>query len=63
MLVDTMPPIVNMVTLLSDGYIMEEEGAEGVAVVANRRQVETRWIGRDDDSGISEYLVAIVNRC
>lgn len=58
--VDAQAPVVNVVTLLSDGYVMEEEEEDGVAVVANRRQVEARWIGRDDDSGISEYLVAIV---
>ena len=55
--IDMVPPIVSMVTVLSDSYVDENED---VLVIASQTHVEARWIGSDVGSGIAEYRVGIV---
>ena len=56
-LVDAGNPEVEYVTVFADGYPDDEEG---VLTIANPTQIEGKWWGLDGESGISEYLVAVV---
>ena len=56
--IDVTRPLITMVMVLSDAYLLE--GEEQVGVVASTEKVELRLSGRDDGSGIAEYLVAVV---
>ena len=58
MTIDVTRPLITMVMVLSDAYLLE--GEEQVGVVASTEKVELRLSGRDDGSGIAEYLVAVV---
>ena len=55
--VDLIAPTVESVTVLGDTYLTDEDSL----MLGNSKQVEARWEGSDDGSGISEYLVAVVN--
>ena len=59
-LVDTTPPFVESVVVLSDTYFNADSG-DMVTVIANPNLLEVRWIADDPESGIFEYLVGVVN--
>ena len=56
-LVDTGYPVVDYVTVFGDGYLDDEEN---ILMIANPSQIEAKWLGSDGESGISEYLLAVV---
>ena len=56
--IDVTRPLVTMVTVLSDAYLLD--GEEQMGVVASTDRVELRWAGQDSGSGIADYLVAVV---
>ena len=57
-IVDTTPPIVQSVLVLTDTYT---DTADTNVVIANPDLVESRWIAFDPETGIREYLVGVVN--
>ena len=58
--VDLTPPIVTSVSVLSDSYL-DTIDIDTVTMVADPNQTETRWIASDRESGISQYLVGVVD--
>ena len=61
--VDLTPPIIRSVEVLSDAYV--DAGVamslDPVTIVANPNLTEVRWNGVDPESGVSLYLVGVVN--
>ena len=57
-IVDTTPPIVQSVLVLTDTYT---DTVDMNVVIANPSLVESRWIAVDPETGITEYLVGVVN--
>lgn len=59
-IVDPTPPVVQRVFVSTSTYI-GEEGADMVTVVADPDSIEARWVAVDPESGISGYLVGIID--
>ena len=59
-IVDTTPPLVESVSVLSDTYADIDSGSM-VTVIANPSLLEIRWIAVDPETSILEHLVAVVN--
>ena len=57
LVIDTTPPVVDMVTVYSDGYLDDNDDS---LVVANQNQVRLRWHTSDSGSGTVQHTVAIV---
>lgn len=57
-IVDTTPPIVQRVSVLTDSYT---DTVSTNLILANPNQIEARWVAFDPESGIREYLVGVVN--
>ena len=57
-IVDTTPPIVQRVSVLTDSYT---DAVSTNLVLANPNQIEARWIAFDPETGIREYLVGVVD--
>ncbi len=53
--IDTSPPIVETVSITSDTYAISN------AIDAISERIVARWYGMDPESGISHYIVGIVN--
>lgn len=59
-IVDTTPPSVVSVRVLSDSYTDTTDTTDTTVIVANPNQTELRWSAMDPESGISHYLVGVV---
>jgi len=57
-IVDTTPPIVQRVSVLTDSYT---DTVSTNLILANPNQIEARWVAFDPESGIREYWVGVVN--
>ena len=62
-IVDSSPPVMESVSVLSDGYTGLDSGESPsmVTMITNPSQLEVRWVGVDLQSGISHYRIRIVN--
>lgn len=60
-IVDSTPPTVASVSVLSDSYLDTGDTGEMVVMVADPNQTEVRWVGLDYESGIQSYLVGVVD--
>ena len=59
-IVDTTPPTVESVSVMSDAYVGVDSG-DLVTIVADLNVIEARWLASDTETGISEYLVGVVD--
>lgn len=58
-IVDSSPPVVESLSVSSDGYIGDTMSM--VTVITNPRRIELRWSAVDLESGVSGYRVGIVD--